>query len=308
MTAKAPATNLEHAIKRYVAGEGAQRLAAEFGISEQRLSNELKARGLFRDKAARYALAAQRMSATLRAQTGLPDAEIARRYIAGESENALAREFGVARTVITCRLRMAGVERRGSTEANRMMMAKRTPEENARNVAAAHVATANREQTLEEKIRRAKTRQERQTHTSPNELRFAKMLGERGISDCIPQLAIGPYNTDIGAAPVAVEIFGGGWHAYGDHARLAETRIRYILDQGWNLVIIWIDERRRRFPVKAADYVAAFIEQARRDPTMRGQYRVIGSDGKAFTARELKINQLTFRPTSRRCAHAGAGN
>ena len=52
------------------------------------------------------------------------------RYLAGESVNALAKALGVSRSVITRRLNESGIVIRGQTQANQLMMSKRTPAQN----------------------------------------------------------------------------------------------------------------------------------------------------------------------------------
>lgn len=122
------------------------------------------------------------------------------------------------------------------------------------------------------------------------------------------QKAIGPYNADLAAYPVAVEIFGGNWHARGRHAARFPDRVRYFLDQGWNLVIVWVLDRRRwqsAIPLTpaAADYIASFVQLTRRDPSTRGQYRVIWGDGKEAATDGLDLNELALVPSRRRVYH-----
>lgn len=70
----------------------------------------------------------------------LPDAEIGRRYQAGESEQALAVAFGVNRWTIRHRLIALGVQCRDRGAAMVQRMAKMPPEERRRNVLAANDA------------------------------------------------------------------------------------------------------------------------------------------------------------------------
>lgn len=53
-------------------------------------------------------------------------------YNAGKSVNELANIFNVSRPTITRRLKKSGIVIRGITEANQLMMSKRTTEENLR--------------------------------------------------------------------------------------------------------------------------------------------------------------------------------
>lgn len=295
MPAKASDTDFENAVNAYVAGESVENAAGRFRTSEKRLKDALKERGLWRDPATTRRLAVAHALATRLAQSGISQDEIAVRYIAGESEKALADAFGVSRSVIARRLRCAGVPRRDPTQANRLMMTARTPEENRRNVAAANAACRGRIHSVEEKMLRAQQRQERRTHTSPDELALAAMLQERGV-DVIHQQAVGIYNIDIGAYPVAVEVYGGHWHSSADHASRAPERFHYLLDSGWAVVIVWVDNRRYPLSVAAADYIAAFVQETRRNPALRGQYRVIRGDGEVVASDRFNVEDFSRIP------------
>ena len=76
-------------------------------------------------------------------------------YNAGTSINELAKIFNVARTVIYNRLIKSGIVIRGRTQANQLMMSKRTPEENRKNTVNAHNAIKGKTYTHEELCHRA---------------------------------------------------------------------------------------------------------------------------------------------------------
>lgn len=296
MPAPAPSSNLDDAIRDYVAGEGCQIAARRHRIGESRLKSALVERGLWRDKAARYALATSKTGASLAAKSDVPAAEVVRRYCGGESMNALAHAFGVSRKSIEYRLNAAGVPIRGNADANRLMMAERTSEENAAGIRAAHDAVRGTKQTPEHRARIAATREQRGTHVSDLERALADMLRTRGL-DVTTQKAVGPYNVDIATGTVAVEVFGGGWHGYGLHRRRAPERLRYILDQGWNLVIVWASASRWPIGPGACDYIATFAEVTSGNPPTRGEYRVIWGDGKEAAIDGANIDDLSVKPS-----------
>ncbi len=216
-------------------------------------------------------------------------------YLAGISQNVLAKRNGVSRRAIYTALTDRGVTIRGTADANRLMMERRRPDEHRRNTKAAHDATRHRKPTFEEACRTAKTRERRQTNMSEAERLLASWMNERGV-DTIAQKAIGPYNCDIAAGPVAVEVFGGSWHGHGRHAARMPRRARYILDRGWLLAIVWVDALRYPLQTAAADYLVSLVQAARRDPSLRGQYRVIWGDGEAVPASELSVDNLAAVP------------
>lgn len=234
----------------------------------------------------------------------LPIAEIVALYEGGESENSIAKRFGVERAVIAKRLNEQGVMRRNMTEANRLMMSSRTSEENRRNAQAAHQAMRGRKAPMEERCKSALGRQRTRNHAAPDELRLAAMLLERGVRT-IPQQAIGPYNCDLGAYPVAVEIFGGGWHWYGNHILRTPERFRYILDAGWHILVVKLEAHRHPLTEATADYIAAFLKEMCADPTRRREYRVVRGAGQLLASggaddQEISIVQTLSRSRNRR--------
>jgi len=296
--------DIDNAIQAYCAGEGLDTVARAYRIGYQRLKDIIVDRGLLRTKAESEALRTVKLSAALLARLPLPIDEIAASYLSGVSEKALADRYGVSRNVIAARLRAAGVSRRTLWEAEQLVHAKRTPEQYRRYVQAAHAAVRGSTRSFEELCMRACTRERKQLHASPQELRLQALLAAQGVR-MISQKAIGPYNADLGAFPVAVEVFGGNWHAYGRHATRFADRTRYILDQGWNLVIVWTNNRKRRdeaIPISAvaADYIAAFFQESSSDPTIRSQYRVIWGDGQPVPTSGLDLDDIALVPSRRR--------
>lgn len=221
---------------------------------------------------------------------------VVERYAAGDSIKAMATDLGVTRSYLGKVLDEAGATRRDQAEANRVMMATRTAEENRANAASAHEAVRGRTRSLEELAKAAATRERLQTHVSEHELQLADELRRRGL-DVVPQKAVGPYNVDVATGSVAVEVFGGGWHAYGAHRKRTPKRLRYILDQGWNLVIIWASLERWPIGPGACEYVVAFDQLTRSDPSIRGEYRVIWGDGQDATRPGLDVDDLARKPS-----------
>lgn len=290
MPAKAPSSDFDNAIKAYIAGESCEAAAARYHIGERRLSTALKARGLFRSRKVQYSQAAPKISATRMAHLNLPSQEIAEQYLAGESENALAKAYGVSRRAITVRLSQQGITRRTQTEANRLL-AEQTPiEEHHRRIKIAQIATCGRKQTMAHRRKIAQTRQQRKTNMSPTEVLLADWLRARGLSP-IPQQAVGPYNVDLGLHPVAVEILGGSWHA---SKSIHTKRTRYILDQGWHMVFIWTHIRRSPIQESVADYIVSAVNVLCRDPTAIRQYRVIRGDGQELARCKTDVEHITL--------------
>jgi very-short-patch-repair endonuclease len=225
--------------------------------------------------------------------------EFIRLYADGMTEVQMGKLYGIARTAIHRVLEDAGIPLRSQTETNRLLMAKRTKEENRRNAEAANNAVRGVKHTFEQQCNIALGNERSPHNVSPAEDLLKVWLQESGIV-AIPQKAIGPYNADLAFETIAVEILGGGYHTSGHHAARAADRTRYVLDQGWNLVFIWVDrsKRIRNLGHGAADYLISFLKETRSDPTIRGQYRVIWGCGEEVSPTSPYFYKATFIPTS----------
>src|SRR5690606_21844214 len=116
--------------------------------------------------------------------------------------------------------------------------------------------------------------------------------------------AVGPYNADLGAFPVAVEVFGGHWHSHGRHAERLPKRTRYFFDRGWNVYIIWDYAHVHALSRSVTGDLIPFIERSRRDPTFRGQYRVVWGNGQLIASGSSEDDDLTLIPSGARGDYA----
>ena len=135
--------------------------------------------------------------------------KIIKLYNSGKSINELANIFNVSRPTITRRLKNSGIVVRGQTEANQLMMSKRTIEENLHNVRAAHNAVRGKPRPREQKLKTAISRQANFTgYRSPYERDIANELIKRNI-EFVPQFAIDIYNIDFAIGDnIAFEVAG----------------------------------------------------------------------------------------------------
>lgn len=170
------------------------------------------------------------------------------------------------------------------------MMAERSPEENARNSAAAHEAARHHVHTEKEKIARALTRERKQLHVSPSELYLAEVLTGRGWF-CTPQKAIGIYNVDLEVDDVAIEVYGGGWHTTGRHAARSEERFKYLLER-MNVIVIWVDRRYYPLSSRAVDSIEAFLKADKG----HGEFLVLRGDGTTFHRGKWDLHVLAIKP------------
>lgn len=211
----------------------------------------------------------------------------------------LANDLGVSRSAIRRALIERGVPIRGQTAAIRLMMSKRTPEENRRNSEAAHEAARKHIHTQEEKLKRALTRERLGLHTSPIEAELSERLRARGL---IPyqQRSIGIYNSDIVINDVVIEVYGGSWHTATRHAERSTRRFKYILENGYDVIILWIDKDKYPLSKTAVDYIEDFIRDERQPDPVGGKFRVIVGDGCETSRGDADLALLSSLPKHNR--------
>jgi transposase-like protein len=266
--------------KRYLGGESSNSIANSFGVTMKVVVRILSENGVeLRDP----------RTATIDVDEAIS------MFRSGIGVAGIAKRLGTSPNVVSLRLKDAGVSLRNRSQQQSARMQRATEPERRALAKAAHEAAKGREKTMAEKCQAAQTCQLRGSRRrSPNEDLMAALLRERGI-DTVPQMAIGPYNCDLAAHPVAVEIFGGNWHFFGQHAARAEERFRYIMDAGWDILAIVIN---KRFPLNAAvaDYVATEINEARRNPAEARQYRVVWGAGEISTGGSADDDHFSIEP------------
>lgn len=217
-------------------------------------------------------------------------------YNSGMSVNKLAKKFGCSRSAIGHRLKQRGITPRNMVEARRLWGSQMTQAEKAHMTAAAHAATKGVPQPYERLCERAITIERNYTKfASDAENIFADMLRSRGL-DITQQKAIGKYNIDIAInkPPIAVEIFGGGWHSTGRHMARFQERVKYLADCGYRTIIIWANGCG--VTSAAADYIISFIESTSFDEPINGDYWMIRGDGKPTTAGKHYFDGLPGKP------------
>lgn len=144
---------------------------------------------------------------------------------------------------------------------------------------AAHNAVRGMKRTIEDLEKRALGKEMKPPKMSRWEAFFADWLTSQGIEFTFNK-AFGKYNFDFAiGSSIAVELYGGGFHADGRAAARLNDRMSYILNRGWNIYIIWcLSEEESIFPACLNDFMS-FLETRSRDKSGCCQYRVIWSDG-----------------------------
>jgi len=216
-------------------------------------------------------------------------------YISGKSQAELASINNVSRGPILRILIESNVVVRSCLEANRILASNRTPEQNRQYTEAAHNAARGRKQTIEERSKGALTRELYPSNIGKWETILSSMLFKHGIST-IPQKAIGPYNCDLAAYPVAVEVFGGNFHFSGSAFDRLPKRIHYILNSGWNIIMINVG-RRRPITEETARYLVSYIQSLCCFPAIGCEYRMIWGTGELVIFGSSNDDEITIKET-----------
>ena len=144
---------------------------------------------------------------------------------------------------------------------------------------AAHNAVRGMTRSLEDLEKRAIGKELKPPKMSRWESWFSDWLTSQGIEFTFNK-AFGKYNIDFAIGDtIAVELYGGAFHADGRAAARLNDRMTYILNRGWNVYIIWcLSNETSIFPGCLNDFLA-FFKHSSSDEAFRGKYRVIWSDG-----------------------------
>lgn len=235
--------------------------------------------------------------------------DVIRRYEAGERIEDIAAVFDMTGSSLRKGLRNRGYSLRSGAESMRLRMAALGPDGRQAQSAAAHAAVRGITRTADDLAKRAAGKERSQAHISENDRQLGRMLADAGLAITYAK-AIGPYNADIATAGIVVECYGGGWHGGGRALARFDQRTRYILDAGWSVAVVWIDQRRHPLSVAASEYVVALADIAGRDPSAPRQYRVIRGTGEELVRGCSKDDNFPLKPPRKssgcvRCEHDG---
>lgn len=295
MTVKIGTMNRDNFIKRYISGETLSKLSKEAHVdfrTAKRILNEsgIKTRNMSESQIA-----------------NLPIEQIIERYKSGESTVEIASDFNVWHTTIGDALKRNGIPIRPITERAKIGASKIDVKTRKRMMKIAQNSRRGNIDTIKTKIARAKTIERTGGKTSELESRFCQWLTESNIS-FKRQTAVGIYNIDITIGKIAVEIFGGNWHASPSRYRRSMKRAKYIFDRGWSIVYIWHNSTRYPISENAADYVISLADSFSSNPSSFGQYWVIRGDGQVCSIGCYDGNGIPNIPTSKNVKQAWRKN
>mgnify|MGYP001608697279 CR=1 FL=1 len=222
------------------------------------------------------------------------ESDLARLYIGGMSEKALAVLNGCERSAIRRRLLEQGVSPRNRSAGMYVRMAQTSAADRQMLTAAAHASQRGIIRSWDDLCAKAIGR-ERAQKTTHGERLVAEWLRQLGLGSR-PQRAIGPYNVALAldTSPVAVEIFGGNFHASGRHATRMLERTKYLLDQGWSLLIAWTNGRAFPLTSTIAQPCLTLAQLTSAAPTGQRRYWVIRGNGETAPRIAHYFNDQTF--------------
>lgn len=162
--------------------------------------------------------------------------------------------------------------------------------DSAYKTAAAHSAVRGMKRSIEDLERRAISKERLPSKMSRWEEMFSSWLSSQNIPFTYSK-AVGKYNIDFAiGTSIAVELYGGAFHSNGRAAARLNDRMRYLLDGGWNVYIIWCLSQEETIFTGCFDDFIAFMKRTSGDKAFRGQYRVIWSDGDPISSGSFESN------------------
>lgn len=273
MPAKLSNVDVDNLVELYRSGDSYSEVAKKLGVSASFVRKRLVEHGVELRPSSHYR------------RHVLDTQRVVRRYLSGESEKAVAGSLGVSRQVIRRVLLESGITPRNRSDAMFTRMANTSPDERSRLSAAAHDAVRGMKRTDAEMEARARVAQRIDYRVSPLEGELAELLRMRGV-ETVPQLAVGRYNLDLAAWPVAVEVHHTAAHPMVAYGGRGIERTMYLADRGWRTLYIWINPRTKvKFTDRCADEVVSLLNLAESDPSVFGEYRVIRGTGEDATGR-----------------------
>lgn len=237
----------------------------------------------------------------------LPYAEEAYRlYQSGMTLDEVAGRFGTTLGNLSRAFRKRGWPARSGSEAMLLRMRGTPPEERSANATAAHNAVRGMKRSASDLEARAVARQQHGHGISVLDRHFRGLLAQCGgdVEEASLGVAVGPYNVDIAISPaIAVELWGGAWHRGGRAAARHQQRTRYLLDAGWNVVIVECAAECFALSRAAAEYVLTFREGIGSDPAAKRQYRVVRGTGQEIIRGCAECDDFPFKLPNRRSNH-----
>lgn len=235
----------------YSQGNSLKDCEIKFGIHREKISRELKKHGFV----LRFFASGMRPH---NLRSDLPVNEICESYVAGESENSIARDHNVSRNVVRRILLEREIPIRTRSEAELLKWSKMTQDERKSQVKEAHKSLLGRARTDEQKRKTAIAREKNTPswYIGCGEPEFATWLENNKI-EFKYQKAVEFYNIDFLIGNTAVELTS--FVGRNRTSRLEFlNRAKVLNDQG--IRTIAVEFRDKEELIKNADYVIKIVK------------------------------------------------
>jgi very-short-patch-repair endonuclease len=221
--------------------------------------------------------------------------EVFNLFNSGIGVAGIGKRFGFAAATIEKILAANGVKKRNRSEQQKARMDSYSIQKIKSLTKNANLAAKGRKVSFEEKAKAAKTCEKTGYRNISKYEDFIKNhLEERGIS-FTPQKAIGKYNCDFAIGSIAVEVFGGKWHWYGQHLARTDERFKYIMNAGFDIFVIAVNESHP-LTIASIENLISYIEHRAANPSPIREYRVVWSAGKFITAGSINDENISIKP------------
>lgn len=215
-------------------------------------------------------------------------------YEDGMSENAVAKHFGVSRSVIRRHLKDGGAHIRNQSESEALKWSQMTGKKRRDQVANAHKARTGSFDTYETRIARAKAREEMASehHIGIGEPEFAQFLRDIG-RPFTHQKAVDVHNIDFAIGSVAVELTAST-KRYCLSNTSQNERAKKLAEFGYKTLAVAIDNAEAL--LACAEDVLAFVDELDCLEPVFSEYWVIRCRRKDYTIGTNERGQITSEP------------
>ena len=211
----------------------------------------------------------------------------------GIGVKGIGKILGVSFRPIERILKENGIKPRNRHEQQQARMDNTSLKDRKKLTRKANILMTGRTVPVQDSIKSAKTHELNQSRKiSRYEGLVFEEVKKKGFK-LSPQTAIGKYNCDFTIGSIAVEVLGGNWHWYGLHMARFQERTRYILNAGYHIIFICVNNN---FPFNLAttDYLISFIKFSSTNPSIDREYRVIWGTCKNATRTSINCDNFTL--------------
>lgn len=239
-----------------------------------------------------------------------PDVDdLIRDYLAGQSEKALAYQRGVSRSVVRRWLKARGVQPRGRSDAEKVKWSAMGPEARRQQVAAAHDAVRGSKRSEAQLSKSARTLYMRRhvrgrAGSDAGNLRDALLLLGVATDQEYPW---GRYNLDLAVPELRVAIEVVSHYPNARYVPTLRERTKQLLGSGWFVVFVDLARGPSRSATRLPDVaqtVVSWVQRARSDESLNGQYLVIGRQGEPTSGFKRYLAHLPRVDHTRHGLHA----